>query len=156
MRKLVFVFIAILFFIGSNAQQYRMQVVDNQSNTADYEVSALRSLVFPDAEMHINLKSGGIDKIAKSNVKKIVFYLPTSTEQLTDVKLKIYTSTDNQSLSVNYPLDDNAKYAVYSIDGRARLFGQLSKGENAIEISNLPAGIYLFKANNTVQKFIKK
>ncbi len=143
-------------FLGVNAQQYRMQIVDAQSKTTDYEVNSLRSLMFPDTDMQINLKTGGVDKIAKANVKKIVFYLPTATEQNTEAKLKLFTAADFQSLNVNYPGDDNPNYAIYSIDGRVKLYGQLSFGDNSIEINSLPAGIYLFKTNNSVSKFIKK
>ncbi len=156
MKKLVLFLVAILLFKVVIAQNYRMQVIDNQQQATEYDVSTLRSLMFPDADLQINLKSGAIEKIAKSNVKKITFYLPASTEQTTNVKVKIDTSEDHQFVRVDYPAADNANFAIYSIDGRARLYGQLTIGRNAISVSNLPAGIYLFKTTNTVLKFIKK
>ena len=62
------------------------------------------------------------------------------------------------SVTIPYSLDAAADLCIYGIDGRmvTKVNVPAGNGEATIDVVNLPAGIYIYRLNNTSGKFIVK
>ncbi len=72
----------------------------------------------------------------------------------------VYPTVCTDNVMIKYKGAENLNYDVYSINGaQMNLTGQANKGLNRINISNLPAGMYLLhlqgSADSKVYKFVK-
>lgn len=152
-KSLIFI---LLFgaFTFLSAQSYRMQVVEKSSNVREFELGGIRSVMFPDSVLQLNFKTGTQEKITKSTVRKIVFYIPSSTVELSGNELKLFPDANPDFIHVLS--NENAAFAVYSVLGKVCTIGQLISGDNLLNVSILTPGIYIFKSQNNSLKFVKK
>jgi len=79
----------------------------------------------------------------------------TSTENLSSPSIKLFPNpvSENITLTSDRTLE---KYEVHSISGTLFLQGALKETETVIEVSKLPAGLYLLTTLTSGEKLIKK
>lgn len=70
---------------------------------------------------------------------------PAGTASLNEFEEKlvtVYPNPTNSSLTVSFESENSSTYSVYTTDNREVLSGELSLGNNTIDVQNLAAGTY--------------
>jgi hypothetical protein len=86
-------------------------------------------------------------------VKDTNLVLGTSETKSIKKDLTVYPNPTNGPLSINTEKASETK--IYSMDGKMLKAVQTQKGNNEINISELPKGVYIIKTANESTKVIK-
>ena len=72
-----------------------------------------------------------------------------------DDRIDLFPNPAKNKLKINTKENSNkAKFNIYTLQGQLVLEGEFSDKETELDISQLKAGMYLFRTKNSVQKFI--
>lgn len=117
-------------------------------------LSNLQKITFSGNNLVLNYVTGSTESYGFSSLEKLFFSQGTIVKESVFPKADIYfNATDNQIHFRNLP-DRLNRVSVYRMDGMSVINTTVSDG-GSIDMSRFPAGIYLIRANNQVQKFKK-
>jgi len=68
---------------------------------------------------------------------------------------KVFPNPFNDQLTIEMDFIENKEFKIYSLLGELIISGQLNAGETTIDLSALPANVYLFKTKNQAIKLLK-
>ena len=68
---------------------------------------------------------------------------------------KLFPNPFNDQLTIEMAFIENKEFEIYSLLGELIISGQLKAGETTIDLSALPANVYLFKTKNQTIKLLK-
>ena len=68
---------------------------------------------------------------------------------------KVFPNPFNDQLTIEMDFIENKEFEIYSLLGELIISGQLKAGETTIDLSALPANVYLFKTKNQAIKILK-
>ena len=68
---------------------------------------------------------------------------------------KVFPNPFNDQLTIEMDFIENKEFEIYSLLGELIISGQLKAGETTIDLSALPANVYLFKTKNQAIKLLK-
>ncbi|MFL2571752.1 MAG: T9SS type A sorting domain-containing protein [Parvicellaceae bacterium] len=68
---------------------------------------------------------------------------------------KVFPNPFNDQLTIEMDFIENKEFKIYSLLGELIISGQLKAGETTIDLSALPANVYLFKTKNQAIKLLK-
>ena len=72
------------------------------------------------------------------------------------ISLSVYPNPASERVSIVLNGSESAEAILFDINGRAVSTVTLHEGQNTVEISNLPKGVYMLRTNGAVHKIIKK
>lgn len=126
--------------------------------TTDVTSNTQPSLFFDTNFLHL-MWTHAIDYDTDNDVYYENFALLTGSESLNypqDIKLNAYSFHDNLVVDLQGSNDDNYKVLISSITGQVLYNEFLNENESSIVIRNIPAGMYIIKAeSNGSSKMLK-
>ena len=127
------------------------------SGKKTYKIDDIKSIAFGGNNLKVFKQGSGSDAYQLGEIGKVSFDAATGVDGLkvADGKLSISVKAGSNLIEIS-GYDGKTRYgvAVYSLAGEKLLGYDSWKGE-AVDISALPAGIYVFKINNNTLKFRK-
>lgn len=156
-KKLAVFTIAIVVSHFATAQA--IIVTSNNGNTSNIDLSAISSIVFEDNNMVIK----------KNNYENTYFNVFFSTkitfgesigviDDAEPVKnsFTIYPNPASSTLFINTQLNTHSSAKIISANGNILRIANINNQQNAIDISDLPTGLYFIMIDNQSSKFIKQ
>lgn len=140
------------FFTGTAQTKVTLTFLD--ASTQEIEVSASGKIYFSDDYMYIDDGTALPNSFALANIRKMTFGQGVGVSEIVADAFKVYPNPVRNELYVSGNEFGPYRYALYSIDGRLVLQGEVRNGE-AIHTDNIPAGLYILKINNTSLKINK-
>lgn len=146
--------IAALLWVSSGMAQSKVTLTFQDASTQEIEVSASGKIYFSDDYMYIDDGTALPYSIALASIRKMTFGQGVGVSEIVSDAFKVYPNPVRNELYVSGNEVGPYRYALYSIDGRLLLQGEVGNGE-AIPTGDIPAGIYILKINNTSLKINK-
>lgn len=159
MKKIIGIFaILCVLSIAASAQTMQMEFRKWDNTDTKIQLSNIRNLVFSGTDLQVNLKNGTQTVLPKSDVRKMVFTVATGTLDPTESKneIRIFPNPATTSFQLSVLPAQNTLVSIYSISGQVLIQKSMTSADEKIDISEIPAGIYLVKINDQVQKLTKK
>ncbi len=91
-------------------------------------------------------------KIAANTLIKVID-TATGIDEIKDTKMSVYPNPFSQYLIVNSTQESTL--SIVNLSGSVVVSKQVSAGENHIDTSSLPSGVYILKCNGIIKKLIK-
>ena len=79
-----------------------------------------------------------------------------AVEMADGISLSVYPNPASERVSIVMNGSESTDAILFDINGRAVTTMTLHEGLNTVEISDLPQGVYMLRANGAVHKIIKK
>ncbi|MCI6671553.1 MAG: T9SS type A sorting domain-containing protein [Prevotella sp.] len=162
-RRLLSIALTALAALGSSeafAQEATLTITpSNGDNTSEYPLKSIRRIEFGTFGMLIVGEEFKAEPLWKlSAIKTIQFVGLTNKidkpKSNTAAQLKIYQEGNFLYLS-GLSAMEKANVAIFDLSGQIVLQTKVAEKE-AIDATNMKAGVYIIKANNTTLKFIKQ
>ena len=134
--------------------QSKVTLTFQDASTQEIEVSAAGKIYFSDEYMYIDDGTALPYSFALDNIRKMTFGQGVGVSEIVTEAFKVYPNPVRNELYVSGNEFGPYRYALYSIDGRLLLQGEVGNGE-AIHTGDIPAGLYILKINNTSLKINK-
>lgn len=97
------------------------------------------------------------DKLKKYLTGSHAVIIDDTKEQTTAQSLlNIFPNPVQADLNVEWNGHQNQNYQILNMSGQLVQFGKLSPGQNRFRIADLSAGLYIFKAESTMLRFVKQ
>jgi len=137
--------------------QAEVKIMDEGGNTATIIVSEQGKMYFSPDTMFINDGNGQHHAFAIADIRRVNFNanlvdIP-DCQELSD--LQIYPNPAGNFFRIKSSDANPLKVRLYAMNGRL-LKEELTQSGERINISDLPAGMYLVQVNNTTFKLSKK
>ena len=142
----------LVFFTGT--AQSKVTLTFLNASTQEIEVSASGKIYFSDNYMYIDDGAALPYSFAVSDIRKMTFGEGVGVRDIVTEAFKVYPNPVRNELYVSGNDYGSYRYALYSIDGRLLLNGEVGNGE-PIHTDDIPAGLYILKINNTSLKINK-
>lgn len=134
--------------------QSKVTLTFQNASTQEIEVSASGKIYFSDDYMYIDDGTALPYSFAVSDIRKMTFGEGVGIQDIVTETFKVYPNPVRNELYVSGNNPGSYRYALYSIDGRMLQQGEVGNGET-IHTSDIPAGLYILKINNTSLKINK-
>ena len=134
--------------------QSKVTLTFQDASTQEIEVSTAGKIYFSDEYMYIDDGTALPYSFALDNIRKMTFGQGVGVSEIVTEAFKVYPNPVRNELYVSGNEFGPYRYALYSIDGRLLLQGEVGNGE-AIHTGDIPAGLYILKINNTSLKINK-
>lgn len=160
--KKIYLFLAFflfLFFFQINIySQTLVTVVKYDSTQEVYAVDISGNLSF-DADNLIVTSSSGEESvyIERADIRKLLFSEGTNSfvdNNSTNLNISVFPNPGKDNITINSNLQ-NVNFDIYNINGKTVKSGIISDKNQVENISDLDAGIYFIRVNNSNIKFIK-
>lgn len=154
-KKLLLLCTALLFCAVNMPAKNNMEwyaVTDNDTHIA---ISQIDYLLFADNSKYFAIVQ--TDNQVVDGISCIVFrqYSGISATPKEQPSVALYPNPVTSQLTLQ-GLSEKASIHIVSLDGKTVVDTTTDSGKTTINISSLPAGIYLLNTQNTTLKFIKK
>ena len=154
----------LLYLTGSYIQHSKAQTnlkVKMQDETEQlYILSSLQKLTFVDNKLVLTSVTATESSFLLSSVDKIFFSTETSNsiEEPDDFNRylsKVYPNPSSGVIYVNITDSEATDVFIYRLDGTLALVARVISPHQAIDVSQLPQGLYFIKIDNEVFKLRK-
>ena len=152
--KLLLAMLAVLLAFQTAAAQTRVTLTFQDASSQEIEVSAAGKIYFDNNYMYIDDGTAVPYSFAVSDIRKMTFDEVLCVREIVTESFKVYPNPARNELYVNGDESGPYLYALYAMDGRMLLQGKVQNGD-AIQIGNIPTGLYILKINNTSLKINK-
>lgn len=123
------------------------------------DLATVKTLTFSGANLFLNFTDGKTLGYAISGISKIYFkpvVTGTKIMNTADALVSIYPNPAENLLNLKNLPGTGTAFWITGTDGSVKKNGLLNAGYNSLDISSLPAGIYILKINNHALKFVKQ
>ena len=134
--------------------QTKVTLTFQDASSQEIEVSAAGKIYFDNNYMYIDDGTTIPYSFAVDNIRKMTFDEVLGVREIVTENFKVYPNPARNELHVSGNEFGPYRYALYSMDGRLLLQGEVGNGE-AIHTGDIPAGLYILKINNTSLKINK-
>jgi hypothetical protein len=153
MKKILL--IASLITLATTAAAQHLVLEKN--GAADNEIVTLdnlKQITFDGITVNIEQNDGTKNSTTMGNINRIYFSDLSSIADIhqQDDNLVEYLSADEIAINANA----GSAVSIYSLTGASLLTKRINAQGSAINIANLPKGIYIVKANERTTKIIKR
>lgn len=152
--KLLLALLATLLAFQTAAAQTRVTLTFQNASSQEIEVSAAGKIYFDNNYMYIDDGTAVPYSFAVANIRKMTFDEVLGVREIVSENFKVYPNPARNELYVNGDEFGPYPYVLYSMDGRLLLQGEVQNGD-AIQIGDIPTGLYILKINNTSLKINK-
>lgn len=126
----------------------------NNGQVQDYFLTENDLFSFDDQDHLVIHAQGATAQINIDNIRKIVFSSITGTEEILTGEPFFYPNPVKKTISIGN-IEPDQQVSIYSLEGR--LLKQFNANANEpIDLSELPAGIYILNTNNKNLKLLKQ
>lgn len=158
-RKIYLLFLSVFFGAGAfgiNTQTY-LTITDISGMERLIDLSTLGKITFPETNVMLHFQNGTLEPIGISTVSKMTFNQLTGlVKQKKTEALSVYPNPASDYIILDNASEGIKTISIYSISGTLVLKTQVRSSSGQIDISRLPKGFYLLKADNQAFKFSKK
>ena len=147
-------FLAATLWASSGIAQTKVTLTFQDASSQEIEVSAAGKIYFDDNYMYIDDGTAVPYSFAVANIRKMTFDEVLGVREIVSESFKVYPNPARNELYVNGDEFGPYPYVLYSMDGRLLLQGEVQNGD-AIQIGEIPTGLYILKINNTSLKINK-
>ena len=151
MKKMIFVALATLFSLSAMADDYSLYILQSTTQTS-YQLSTLQKITFSGGNVVIQTKSGETAQVAISNIERMYFDISSPETGLNQVAANRQLAWDGQQLSFKGMA---GRIEVFQTSGTLVTQAVAADGD-AINLSQLPAGVYIVKVAGKSFKIVKK
>lgn len=134
-----------------DAQSAYLQTINN--DLIEYSISDIQQITFPSNHLQIQKNDGLTQTIQFSGIKKIIFNSEIRIDQEVFATMEVFPNPSESTILISSPDPLAATAEVISLIGQSRAI--LPLNDRRIDVSGLPAGIYLVKIGRLTAKFIK-
>lgn len=131
----------------------------NKTDGTEKQISltTLHKLTFSASNLIINSVNGSTEEIPLLAIQKMVF---NSSNGITPIKvnsrtLSAYPTPAKQTIWLKNAPEGELSIEIYALTGSRVANHKLSSASQSIDVSHLPAGLYLMKVNQQTLKFTK-
>lgn len=136
------------------AAQTRFTLTFQDASSQEIEVSAAGKIYFDNNYMYIDDGTAVPYSFAVANIRKMTFDEVLGMREIVSENFKVYPNPARNELYINGDEFGPYPYVLFSMDGRLLLQGEVQNGD-AIQIGDIPTGLYILKINNTSLKINK-
>lgn len=160
MKHQIFTVLLLAFWLVSIQCIAQTQITIKLTNEADrlFILSETGKIYFEDNNLFVSEDGITSSQISIPEIKKITFNKDASSitdnNASQDNKILIYPNPAADYIYVAN-IESEAQILLFSIEGKLLIKSPI-KASEALNISNIPAGIYLIKVNNQTVKLIKQ
>ena len=148
---MIFVALATLFSLSAMADDYSLYILQSTGQTS-YQLADLQKITFSEGKVVILTKSGETAQVPISSISRMYFDLTSPETGLDNVDTRRGLAWDGQRLSFE---GLTGRVEVFQTSGALVKQAVASDG-GAINLSQLPAGVYIVKAAGKSFKIVKK
>ena len=141
--------------LNVNADSEMTMKLNEGEKSTEYSISSISKITFEGNTMNI-ATSDGVKTADVLALENITFSMKTSATDniVKDFEDGISISSRNGVIEVSAKSDVDIKIDIFSIGGN-HIMQVNGKGNASADLTQLPAGIYIVKANNKTIKFIR-
>lgn len=123
---------------------------------ASEDLGAVQNFTFPGHNLAIGTDDG-ITSYSLLSVKKIYFSPATATvgPAASDAEMALFPNPGTGAIRITNAPDKPTTLTAFSIQGAKALQVQVSASDSEIDVSRLPAGLYIIRIGGQALKFIK-
>jgi hypothetical protein len=147
----------IISYQGIQAQSLIIRLDDGSENTE--LLSTIRKLSFSDGDLSVTFTSGSIDNYDLSEVQRLSFDIHTSAGNdlmVNSSPLHIFPNPASKTIHISGIPEQAGYLHIYRSDGAEMLVEEASSPTHVMDISSLPAGIYIITVSGYTSKFFKQ
>lgn len=152
--KLLLGMLAAVLAFQTAAAQTRVTLTFQDASSQEIEVSAAGKIYFDDNYMYIDDGTTVPYSFAVADIRKMTFDEVLGVREIVTESFKVYPNPTRNELYVSGNEFGPYRYALHAMDGRLLLQGDVQNGD-AIQIGDIPTGLYILKINNTSLKINK-
>jgi hypothetical protein len=134
-----------------------LEIVKNDLPSAYADLNSIQRISFDDTQFHLHMKGGAVDSHTTEGVRKVIFagHGTAGIRSPELPRLKLYPNPATQHITLDNLDPASEHIRVYSVTGQLVMTARVSPGENTIDISRLPRGIYIVNTGFQISKFSK-
>ena len=155
-KKNLLLTLGLVLSTGCFAQDYVK--VNLASGLKEYKVEDIKSFTFEGNTLKVNKQDGSAaDSYQMAEITNITFDMASGVEgvKIAGGKLVLSVAPGSNLINISgYDAKERYSVAVYNLAGE-KVMGIDSWKGDAVDVSALPKGVYVFKINNTTLKFRK-
>lgn len=160
MRKLSVFLILILFIFGrpDELSAQRILIKMNDATEVGLNIASIKKLGFNNGLLMLSHNEGTTDTYSISEIQKLYFNLETSAisnNHSNKALLSVYPNPANKTIIVdNIPLGTETIF-IFNLKGALVLKQDIDNVIESIDISSLPKGLFILRAQDINVKIIK-
>ncbi|NLF42639.1 MAG: T9SS type A sorting domain-containing protein [Bacteroidales bacterium] len=160
MRKLSVFLILILFILGRPDELFaqRILIKMNDATEVGHSIASIKKLSFNNGLLVLNHNEGTTDTYSISEIQKLYFNLETSAignSPSDKGLLSVYPNPANKTIIVDNIPHGTETIFVYNLNGALVLKQDIDNVIESIDISSLPKGLFILRAQDLNVKIIK-
>jgi len=158
MNKKIFLLGVILLITGQflAAQNSMIKITSADGTEMIFPLSDVQNIVFRDSAMMVNLKNTETLYWLNTKVTCIRFNYPTGIKTLpTEPSVSVFPNPVQTNLTVS-GVNKDIKINLFDLKGTLLQSIPAQDNSTNIDVSSLPAGLYLLQIREQVVKFIKQ
>lgn len=157
MGRAAFLFLGLITISLVSAQNSMIVRLKDGSSSGTL-VSSTNKITFSGGNLLLKKNDASVSSYLISDINKITFGLYSGISEIVSQQttLSVYPCPARNSVQLKNTPEGQVHITIYNLAGIPQLNCTLNDGTQAIDISNLPKGLYLLKANNKTLKFTKQ
>lgn len=137
-------------------QNYQIEIQNKDNSQWVSDISAVRSILFPGDQMQVNLRSGQVKSIAKTEIRKVIFKVATGTQVVKESKMLVFPTITRDYIQIMNSEDTISTLQIFGVDGKVVSAKAITPGLNVLNLSLLNSGIYILRSGEDTFKVIKE
>lgn len=146
--------LALMLACFSGMAQSKVTLTFQDASTQEIDVNSYGKIYFSGDYMYIDNGFSQPYSFAVSNIRKMTFNEVLGVPEIATETFKVYPNPVQNLLYISGNASTPYPYALFTIDGRLLLNGEVQNGE-PVDVSGLSSGFYILKVNNTSLKINK-
>ncbi len=148
------IYTIILFLAAAIPAMAQQMIVEKGNISETIEFSDFEKITFNDVTVNITKTDGITLSAAMSEISRIHFGDYSNIDNLEFEAEKLIAYISNDAIAVN--CNAGITIAVYDITGTEVICARQKADNGAVNIAQLPKGIYIIKVDDRTAKFVKR
>jgi len=151
----ILIFAAVSSYSLTAQNSLSMKFTDGTENAS--LISSVRKITFSGGNLLLNKTDATSNSYAISGIRKLIFGIYSGINEITSdqTSISLYPCPATNYLRLQNAPEGKTSIRIYSLNGVEMMNYSLASTTQPIDISKLPQGMYLLKANNKTLKFTK-
>lgn len=160
MKRIGYLMLLLILLAGLSAdlQAQRLIIRMNNGNENADQLNSVQKLYFSNNDLIVDFKSGNDDVYPIADVRKIYFDGVVSIDEKISEsgKLAVIPNPARSVINVLGIPEGKVRIRIYRMNGGLVFDREIDSGQESIDISGLPDGLYLLNASGSTAKFIRQ